>query len=360
MRFRTLGSTGVTVSELTIGTSMLGALGNPDHDQCVEIIHAGLDAGINLVDTSDAYSRGESETIVGKALVGRRDEVVLATKFHVAMADGPNHSGNNRRWIVREVENSLRRLGTDHIDLYQAHRPDPWTDIEDTLSALDDLVRAGKVLYAGCSTYPAELIVESRWAAARRGFEPFRIEQPPYSIFAREIEQAVLPTCERYEMGVLAWSPLNGGWLTGRYSRGEVSASGRMQRNPLRFDLERPDNQRKLELTQQLEALAAKAGTNLIGLALGFVLAHRAITTAIIGPRTLEQLNGILAAGVAALDDEVLDLIDEMVAPGTNVSTAEGGWVPPWIERSSYRRRNAPQAPGLPRETLPPGQRPKP
>src|SRR4051812_24034654 len=269
MQQRSLGTTGVQVSPLCLGTMMFGAWGNTDHDDCIRVIHAALDAGINFVDTADVYSRGESETIVGKALAGRRDDVVLATKFHAPMGEGPNLAGNSRRWIVREVEDSLRRLGTDWIDLYQVHRPDPATDIEDTLAALDDLVHAGKIRYAGCSTYPAELIVEAHWAAARRGLERFRTEQPPYSIFARRIEHALLPTCERYGMGVLVWSPLNGGWLTGRYSQGEVAETGRMRRMPQRFDLERPDNQRKLELTRELESLAADNGTDIIGLALG-------------------------------------------------------------------------------------------
>src|SRR5918993_606527 len=244
MRDRTLGNTGVKVSELCLGAMMFGRMGNRDHDDSVAIIHKALDAGINFVDTADVYSRGESETIV-----------------------------------------------------------------------------------------------ESRWAAERRGIEPFRTEQPPYSIFARRIEGALLPTCERYGMGVLVWSPLNGGWLTGRYSRGDVETTGRMQRMPQRFDLEREDNRRKLELCRELESLAADAGTDLIGLALGFVLAHPAVSTAIIGPRTMEQLDGILASGAPALDDDVLDRIDELVPPGTDVSAADGGWVPPWIAQSWRRRR---------------------
>jgi aryl-alcohol dehydrogenase-like predicted oxidoreductase len=342
MRNRTLGNTGVKVSEMCLGAMMFGAMGNRDHDDSVAIIRAALDAGINFVDTADVYSGGESETIVGKALAGRRDEVVLATKFHGAMGEGPNLSGNSRRWIVREVEDSLRRLGTDWIDLYQVHRPDPATAIEDTLGALDDLVRAGKIRYAGCSTFPAELIVESRWAADRHRLQPFRTEQPPYSIFARKVENALLPTCERYGMGVLVWSPLNAGWLTGRYASGDVAETGRMKRTPGRFDLERPDNRRKLELSGELTALAADAGTDLIGLALGFVLAHSAVTSAIIGPRTREQLDGILAAGAPTLGADVLDRIDELVPPGTDVSAADGGWIPPWIEHS-WRRRRAPR-----------------
>ncbi|MET0145122.1 MAG: aldo/keto reductase [Ilumatobacteraceae bacterium] len=340
MRYRTLGNTGVKVSELCLGAMMFGANGNRDHDNCVGMIRRSLDAGINFVDTADVYSRGESETIVGKALSGRRDDVVLATKFHGAMGDGPNMAGNSRRWIVREVEDSLRRLGTDWIDVYQVHRPDPTTEIDDTLAALDELVRSGKVRYAGCSTFPAEYIVEAHWAAERRGFERFRTEQPPYSIFARAIENAVLPTCERYGMGVLVWSPLNGGWLTGRYSKGHVERSSRMDRMPLRFDLERPDNQRKLELCRELEKVAAEAGTDLLGLALGFVLAHSAVSSAIVGPRTDEQLDGILAASAPPLDDDVLDRIDALVPPGTDVSDADGRWVPPAID-SAWRRRRS-------------------
>ena len=339
MRNRTLGTTGVQVSELCLGAMMFGGMGNRDHDDSVAIIHRALDAGINFVDTADVYSRGESETIVGRALAGRRDDVVLATKFHGTMGEGPNMSGNSRRWIVREVEDSLRRLGTDWIDLYQVHRPDPRTDIEDTLAALDDLVHAGKIRYAGCSTFPAEQIVEAHWAAERRGLERFRTEQPPYSIFARGIESAVLPTCERYGMGVLVWSPLNGGWLTGRYGGGDVARTARMDRMPERFDMTRADNQRKLELTVELGKLASDVGTNLLGLALGFVLAHSAVTSAIIGPRTMDQLDGILAAGAPTLDDDVLDRIDALVPPGTGVSTADGGWTPPAIEAAWRRRR---------------------
>ena len=339
MRNRTLGNTGVQVSELCLGAMMFGGMGNRDHDDSMAIIHRALDAGINFVDTADVYSRGESETIVGKALAGRRDDIVLATKFHGTMGDGPNMSGNSRRWIRRAVEDSLRRLGTDWIDVYQVHRPDPRTDIEDTLATLDELVRAGKIRYAGCSTFPAEQIVEAHWAAERRGLERFRTEQPPYSIFARGVESAVLPTCERYGMGVLVWSPLNGGWLTGRYGGGDVARTARMDRMPERFDLTRPDNQRKLDLTVELGKLASDVGTNLLGLALGFVLAHSAVTSAIIGPRTMEQLDGILAAGAPTLDDDVLDHIDALVPPGTAVSTADGGWAPPAIEVAWRRRR---------------------
>ena len=248
MRYRSLGTTGVKVSPLCLGAMMFGAMGNPDHDDCIRIIHRALDAGINFVDTADVYSAGESEEIVGKALAGRRDGIVLATKLHAPMSQDPNEKGNSRRWIVREVENSLRRLQTDRIDLYQVHRPEPGTDVDDTLSALSDLVHQGKVNYLGSSTFPAEAIVEAQWTAERRGHERFRVEQPPYSIFVRGIEEAVLPTCEQYGMGVIPWSPLNGGFLTGRYRPGEDAPKvGRAARTPDRFDPERPGVQRKLE-----------------------------------------------------------------------------------------------------------------
>ena len=221
MELRTLGRTGVKVSPLCLGAMMFGAWGETDHDECIRIIHRALDAGINFIDTADVYSRGESERIVGKALAGgRRDHVVLATKVHGKMGDDPNQFGNTRRWITHEVENSLQRLGTDWIDLYQIHRPEPDTDIDETLGALTDLVRAGKIRSIGSSTFPPSAIVEAQWAAERRNRERFVCEQPPYSMLVRGIEADVLPTCARYGMGVLSWSPLAGGWLSGRYRLG--------------------------------------------------------------------------------------------------------------------------------------------
>ncbi len=340
MRYRSLGTTGVKVSPLCLGAMMFGRIGNRDHDDCVRIIHRALEAGINFIDTADVYSAGESEKIVGKALAGQRDDVVLATKFHGSMGQDPNRQGNSRRWIVRAVEDSLRRLGTDHIDLYQVHRPDTNTDLDDTLSALSDLVHQGKVRYLGSSTFPAETIVEAQWTAERRGHERFRVEQPPYSIFVRGIEASVLPTCERYGLGVIPWSPLNGGMLTGRYRPGEAPPdTGRAARMPQRFDPERPGVARKLDLIPQLEALAADAGMPLPHLALGFTLAHPAVSAAIIGPRTMEQLEGLLGAGDAALDDDTLDGIDKLVPPGTNVNAEDGGWMSPAVAQAWRRRR---------------------
>ena len=261
MERTTLGTTGIQVSRYCLGAMMFGAWGNRDHDDSIRIIHAALDAGINFVDTADVYSGGESEEIVGKALKGRRDEVVLATKFVAPMSEDSNHRGSSRRWIVREVEDSLRRLGTDHLDLYQAHRPDPTTDIDDTLSALSDLVHQGKVRAIGSSTFPAEQIVEAQWVAERRGHERFRCEQPPYSIFVRGVETSVLPTCTKYGMGVIPWSPLAGGWLSGRYRKdAPAPEGGRARRTPDRFDYSRTENQRKLELVDDLLRLAEEAG----------------------------------------------------------------------------------------------------
>jgi aryl-alcohol dehydrogenase-like predicted oxidoreductase len=347
MRYRALGTTGIQVSPYCLGAMMLGGWANADHDDGVRIIHHALDAGINFVDTADVYSRGESEEIVGKALKGRRDAVVLATKVHGQMGDDPkdpNQQGNSRRWIAYEVEQSLRRLGTDYIDLYQIHRPDPRTDIEETLSVLSDLVHAGKVRAIGSSTFPAEQIVEAQWAAERRGFERFRCEQPPYSLLTRGIEADVLPTCERYGIGVISWSPLGGGWLTGRYRRGvEIDMStGRASRIPGRFDPALPENQRKLDLVEALEAVASDAGISLTHMAIAFVIAHPAVTAAIIGPRTMEQLANLLTGVEVSLDDATLDRIDEIVAPGSTTNPADAGWEPPALSQPWRRRRPAP------------------
>jgi aryl-alcohol dehydrogenase-like predicted oxidoreductase len=320
---------------------MFGATGNRDHDDSVRIIRRALDAGINFVDTADVYSHGESEEIVGKALSGgRRDNVVLATKAHGSMGDDPNAQGNSRRWIVQEVENSLRRLGTDWIDLYQIHRPDATTDIDETLGALTDLVRDGKIRYFGSSTFPAYQIVEAQWTAERRGRERFMCEQPPYSILVRGIEADVLPVCENYGMGVIPWSPLAGGWLSGRYRKGQDAPNThRAQRLPERFDLSVPVNQRKLDAVEDLAQLAEKAGISLVELAVAFVIRHPAVTSAIIGPRTMEQLETQLGAADVTLSGELLDAIDEIVPPGTNINPGDAGWKPPALTESGLRRR---------------------
>ncbi|MGI8577638.1 MAG: aldo/keto reductase [Nocardioidaceae bacterium] len=341
MEYRPLGRTGVMVSPLCLGTMMFGEWGNPDHDDSIKVIHRALDAGINFVDTADVYSTGESEEILGKALAsGRRDNVVLATKAHGSMGKDANERGNSRRWLVREVENSLRRLGTDWIDLYQIHRPDPDTDIDETLGALTDLVRAGKIRYFGSSTFPAYQIVQAQWVAETRGRERFVTEQPPYSIFVRGIEADVLPVAQQYGMGVLPWSPLAGGWLTGRYRKGrDVPTSARSQRVPDRYDMSIPGNQRKLEAAEALARLAEEAGMSMVHLALGFALAHPAVTAPIIGPRTMEQLEGQLGGADVRLSGDVLDRIDEIVPPGTTLSATDAGYTPPSIEDPGLRRR---------------------
>ena len=335
-----LGQTGVKVSPLCLGAMMFGAWGNADHDDSVRIIHRALDAGVNFIDTADVYSRGESEEIVGKALAGgRRDGVFLATKVHGSMGDDPNHFGNSRRWIVMEVENSLRRLKTDWIDLYQIHRPEADTDIEETLGALTDLVRDGKVRYIGSSTFPPSQIVEAQWAAERRGLERFVCEQPPYSMLIRAVEADVLPTCRRYGMGVIPWSPLAGGWLSGKWRLGaEDLTSRRSAMLPQRYDMSLPGNQRKLEAADALAKLAEEAGMSLIEMALAFVIRHPAVTAAIIGPRTMEHLESQLPAADVELSDELLDRIDEIVPPGSNVNPADTGWQNPALEASARRR----------------------
>jgi len=338
MQLRTLGRTGIQVSEYCFGAMMLGKWGNPDHDDCIRMVHRALDAGVNFIDTADMYSAGESEEIVGKALKGRRDEVILATKVHGPMGKDPNMRGNSRRWILREVENSLRRLDTEWIDLYQIHRPEEATAIDETLGALSDLVHAGKVRYIGSSTFPAEYVVEAQWVADQRGRERFVCEQPPYSILVREIERALLPTCRRYGMGVIPWSPLAGGYLTGRYRKGaEIPADSRLGRGfGARFEDERQRfvHERRLDAVEGLHKVAADAGVSLTHLAMAFVLEHPAVTSAIIGPRTMEQLDDLLAGAEVRLDTGVLDRVDEIVPPGTSISGPD-----PW-QPESLRRRN--------------------
>jgi aryl-alcohol dehydrogenase-like predicted oxidoreductase len=335
MEYRNLGRTGVKVSPFALGAMMFGPVGNGDVEESVRIVHRALDAGVNFVDTADFYSAGESEVIVGKALKGRRDDVVLATKFHLPMGEDPNRRGNSRRWITRAVEDSLRRLGTDRIDLYQVHRPDPETDVEETLSALTDLVRAGKVLSIGTSSFPASEMVEAQWVSERRGLERFRTEQPTYSILNRGIENEVLPVAQRYGMGTLVYSPLSGGMLTGRYRKGVPTDSMRARMFSYFAD------ERRLDAVEELVVLADEVGVKLTHLALAFVIAHPGVTSAILGPRTLEQLDDLLAAADLRLDDAVLDRIDAIVAPGEDLGLLDMQYRTPAIGDASLRRRQA-------------------
>jgi aryl-alcohol dehydrogenase-like predicted oxidoreductase len=338
MELRPLGRTGVQVSQLCLGTMMFGAWGNTDHDDSIRIIHRALDAGINFVDTADVYSAGESEEIVGKALKGRRDDVVLATKFWGPMGDDPNRRGVSRRWIIAEVESSLRRLGTDWIDLYQMHRPDPATDIDETLGALTDLVHQGKVRYVGSSSFSAGEIVEAQWTARERNLQRFRTEQPPYSLLVRGIELDVLPTAQRHGMGILTYSPLAGGWLSGSWTADSSPTSPARRRLAARFDMSLPENHRKLEAVEQLAKVADDAGRSLIELAIGFVVSHPGVTSAIIGPRTMEQLDSQLPAAEAALDATTLDRIDEIIRPGVNLNPADTSYGEQVLEPALRRR----------------------
>jgi aryl-alcohol dehydrogenase-like predicted oxidoreductase len=351
MEYRSLGRTGMHVSPLCLGAMMFGGWGEPDHDTSVGIIHHALDAGINFIDTADVYSQGESETIVGKALAGgRRDDVVLATKFHGQMGVAPdapigtpgepNKRGNSRRWIIQAVDNSLRRLQTDWIDLYQVHRPDEDTDVEETLSALTDLQRQGKIRAFGSSTFPAHQVVEAQWTSERRGLGRFVTEQPPYSLLVRGIERDLLPVTQTYGMGVLPWSPLAGGWLSGRYRKGQdTPKTQRATRMPGRYDLSDPRNQAKLDAVEELALLAEEAGLSLVHLALAFAMQHPAVTAPIIGPRTMEHLESQLGAADVALSEDVLDRIDEIVPPGRNLSDIDAGYVAPEVRHAHLRRR---------------------
>jgi aryl-alcohol dehydrogenase-like predicted oxidoreductase len=342
MRYHTLGGTGIEVSTYCLGSMMFGAIGNPDHEDCVRIIHTALDQGINFVDTADMYSSGESEEIVGKALKGRRDDVVLATKVHFPLDDASrNRSGNSRRWITRAVEDSLRRLDTDWIDLYQVHRPDHSTDVEETLWVLSDLVSAGKIRAFGCSSFPVEDLVEAYHVSERRGYGRFRTEQPPYSMVSRGIERSVLPTCQRLGMGVLTWSPLAWGFLSGKIRKNQPVdlTSGRAALAPHRFDQSLPANAAKYDALERLIEVAEGIGVTLPELAMAFVTAHPAVTSVITGPRTMDQLDSLVKAADLTLDDPTLDRIDEIVPPGTDLWDIDAAWRPQSLTDPSHRRR---------------------
>lgn len=332
MQYRNLGRTGIKVSPYALGAMMFATQMGNDPDESVRIIHKALDAGINLVDTADAY--GDSEEIVGRALKGRRDNVVVTTKFSRPVGTDPNQQGASRRWITTAVEGSLRRLQTDHIDVYQMHVPDPDTDIEETLSALTDLVRAGKIRAFGSSALPVSNLVEAHWAAERHGLERFRTEQPPYSILNRGIEREVLPVAQRYGMGILTWGPLGQGMLTGRVRRGQQSDVIRARYMPSVFG-----NERRLDVVEQLVPLAAEAGLTMPHLAMAFAISHPGVTAALLGARTMTQLDDLIAGMETVLTDDVLDRIDEIVPPGTDVGTLDQAYVPPSITRTELRRR---------------------
>jgi aryl-alcohol dehydrogenase-like predicted oxidoreductase len=332
MRYRTLGRTGIKVSPYALGTLMFAtSVGNPDPDVSIRVIHKALDAGINLVDTSDAY--GDSEEVVGRALRGRRDNVVVATKFGRPTGDDPNQQGTSRRWIMTAVENSLRRLQTDHIDLYQIHRPDPATDIEETLSALTDLIRSGKVRAIGTSGMPPSDIVEAQWVAERRGLARFRTEQPAYSLLNRGIEREVLPVAQRYGMGTLVWGPLGQGLLTGRVRKGGDNDLSRAR------IFRHLNDEHRLDVVEQLIPVASEAGLPMTHLAMAFAITHPGVTSALLGARTEAQLDDLLAGVDVTLTDDVLDRIDKIVPPGTDVGTLDQTYQPPALLDPVQRRR---------------------
>jgi aryl-alcohol dehydrogenase-like predicted oxidoreductase len=331
MQYRTLGRTGVQVSPYALGCLMFAtSMGNAPAESA-RIIHKALDAGINFLDTADAY--GDSEEVVGQALTGRRDDVVLATKFSRPIGDGPNRQGASRRWISTAVENSLRRLRTDYIDLYQLHLPDPRTDIEETLSALTDLIHSGKVRAIGASHTPASGIVEAQWVASRRGLERFHTEQPPYSILNRGIEREVLPTAQRFGLGTLVWGPLGQGLLTGRVRKNEDNTLRRAAY------FRHLNDEHRLDVVEKLIPLAAEAGLPMTHLAMAFTIAHPGVTSALIGVRTMDHLDGLLSGLDVRLSDDVLDRIDEIVPPGTDIGTLDQAYQPPALLEESLRRR---------------------
>jgi aryl-alcohol dehydrogenase-like predicted oxidoreductase len=345
MEYRTLGRTGIKVSPYALGAMMFGAIGNPDHDDSIRIIHKALDAGINFIGTADVYSNGESEEIVGEALKDRGDSVVLATKararprtgsaVHGVGTDDPNRQGASRRWLMTAVEDSLRRLQTDYVDLYQIHRPDPETDIEETLSALSDLIHAGKVRVIGTSTMPASEMVEAQWVGQQRGLERFGTEQPPYSILDRGIEAEVLPVAQRHGTGILVWSPLAQGLLTGRVRKGQQTD---LRRTALFSHMR---DERRLDAVEQIIPIAEQAGMPMTHLAMAFAIAHPGVTSAISGPRTMEQLDDLLAGAEVVLTDDILDQIDKIVPPGTDVGQLDMAYQPPALQRPDLRRRPA-------------------
>ncbi|EYT80827.1 aldo/keto reductase [Streptomyces sp. Tu 6176] len=339
MQYRTLGRTGVQVSTLALGAMNFGRIGRTTQEEATALVDTALDAGINLIDTADMYGTGESEEMVGRAIAGRRDDIVLATKAGLPMSEERNHRGASRRWLVTALDASLRRLGVDHVDLYQIHRWDPATGDEETLSALTDLQRAGKIRAFGSSTFPAHRIVQARWAAREHRLSGYATEQPGYSLLQRGAEAHVLPVTQEYGMGVLVWSPLASGWLSGAVRADRDLTNHRARILPERFDLTVPANRARMDAVERLAKVADDAGLTMIQLALGFVTAHPAVTCALIGPRTLDHLRAQLAAADTVLPADVLDAVDGIVAPGTDLAPQEKFDTPPALLDAALRRR---------------------
>ncbi|MFT4259992.1 aldo/keto reductase [Microbacterium sp.] len=336
-----LGRTGVPVSSLTLGAMNFG--GPTDRAESIDIIHAAIDAGITVIDTADVYNQGVSEEIVGAAIAGRRDDLIIATKFHGQIGDNPLHAGNSRRWIHRAVEESLRRLGTDHIDLYQAHRPDPHTPLLETIEALNDLIHQGKICYYGTSVFGVDEVVEAQFIARQHGLIPPATEQVPYSALIRLVERTTLPVARKHGLGVLTFGPLAAGWLSGAYRadapQPESVRAARVWAG--RFDVSDPRNAHKLDAAERLARLAESAGLSVPELAVGFALSHPAVSSVIIGPRTRAHLDAYLAAASVVLDDAVLDEIDRIVAPGTTFLERDNGRIPDELTPAGLRRPRA-------------------
>lgn len=331
MNYRNLGQSGLRVSPLCLGTMMFGSWGNADEKACIHIIHQALDSGVNFIDTANVYSSGESEEIVGKALKGRREQAVLATKVWGAMGDGPHQRGLSRKAIQEQVHHSLQRLQTDVIDLYQIHRPDPHTPWEETLSTLTDLVRQGKVRHIGCSTnhyagegewqkyLPAWEIVRTLAISDAHGYERFVSLQPPYSLLRRNMELEHFPMTQSLGLGTLVWSPLEGGWLTGKYRQGQANPGDSPRSDKWVGDLENPQFEQRLEVVERLLQHTESRQMALAEFSLAWVLANPAVTSVIIGPRTTEQLESCLQAIDIQIGAEDRELIDRLVPPGSSV-----------------------------------------
>ncbi|WP_038343437.1 aldo/keto reductase [Acinetobacter sp. A47] len=341
MKYRYLGRTGLKVSELCLGTLMLGSWGKNNYESSELIIKKALNKGINYFDTADSYSNGESEKILGESLkkLKKRDNVIIATKVNTPMGADPNSRGSSRRWITKAVEDSLKRLQTDWIDIYQLHRPDPFTDIEETLSVLNDLVKQGKIRYFGTSTFPVSSLVEAQHITKDFNVISPSIEQPPYSILAREIENEVLPICSKYKIGVAVWSPLAGGWLSGKIKNAADVITDRTKYWGNRYDMSQAKNQKKLEIVLRLNKICEEFNISLNHLAIAFTLNHPAVTSAIIGPRTLDHLDTLVDAVNLNLSVEILDMIDTVVEAGITVSEDDKGYISPAILNPSLRRR---------------------
>lgn len=343
MQYRQFGGTGLKVSVLSLGMANFGTSGNPDRGEAEKVIHGAIDAGINLFDTADGYSNGESEQMVGAALKAHRNDVLISTKFGMLSGSQINRSGASRRWIMQAVDASLRRLGTDWIDIYQPHRQDPTCDLDETLDALTDLVRQGKIRYFGSSSSNAPDIVEAQWSAQSRRTRRFVSEQLCYNLLSRGVERSELMACQKYRMGVLVWSPLCGGWLSGAYRVGAEAPRplrSKMEIFTHLYDLSIPQNQAKLEAADRLAKLAQEAGLTLPEMALAFSLNHPAVTSAISGPDGLAHLESILKAVDIVLSEDVLNEIDLIVPPGTTINAADWGHAPASLGRDALRRQH--------------------